>query len=310
MAVIPIQIVDGFAERPFTGQPAAIIPNAAGLTDQEMLQIAEELDMEAGFVAPPTAREADVKIRFFTQRREASFSGHVVMSAFVALADRGFFKPTRQGLQLHQETPAGVFPVTLSLDESGRTRVSFELPTPRFGEPVPASEVGAALGVPPEAVTLGDHRPRRVSCGFDQIVVPISDRDALRGSYRNLDTMRELTDRRGASGYALFCPETFAADADFHCRYLFPADACCEEPVSGTSVAAIAAYAVDEGILTRADSVRVVTEQGHSVGRPCRVEAVVRSVRDRITRVEVSGTGSVVMRGTFHLERRAQAATV
>jgi trans-2,3-dihydro-3-hydroxyanthranilate isomerase len=308
MAEIPMQIVDAFAERPFTGQPAAIIPNAAGLTDQEMLQIAEELGMEAGFVVPPTERQADVKIRFFTRRHEASFSGHVVVAAFISLADGGFFKPTPQGLQLHQETAAGLFPVTLTQTAEGRTKVSFELPNPRFGEPVPVSEVAAALELPPETVCIGDHRPLRVSCGFDQIVVPVSDRAAMRGSFRNLDTMRELTDRRGASGFALFCPDTLAAQNDFNCRFLFPADACCEEPVSGTSVAAIAAYVVHEGLVVRKDDVRLATEQGYAVGRPCRVEAVVHSVRDRITRVLVLGTGAVVMRGSFSLEKRSQTA--
>jgi PhzF family phenazine biosynthesis protein len=130
----------------------------------------------------------------------------------------------------------------------------------------------------------------------------------MRGSFRNLDTMRELTDRRGASGFALFCPDTLSTQNDFSCRFLFPADACCEEPVSGTSVAAVAAYVVQEGLVPRKDDVSLATEQGYAVGRSCRVEAVVHSVRDRITRVFVLGTGAVVMRGHFVMEKRTRAA--
>ena len=56
MAIIPFHIVDAFADRPFTGNPAAVIPNAASLTEAEMLQITDELSMEAGFVLPPTTK--------------------------------------------------------------------------------------------------------------------------------------------------------------------------------------------------------------------------------------------------------------
>ena len=64
MAIIPFHIVDAFADRPFTGNPAAIIPNAASLTETEMLQITDELSMEAGFVLPPEVSGADVRLRF------------------------------------------------------------------------------------------------------------------------------------------------------------------------------------------------------------------------------------------------------
>ncbi|MFO7654060.1 MAG: PhzF family phenazine biosynthesis protein [Candidatus Krumholzibacteriia bacterium] len=310
MAQIPIQIVDAFAERPFTGQPAAIIPNASGLTDEQMLQIAEELGMEAGFVMPPAQREADVRLRFFTRRREATFSGHVVVAAFLGLADRGFFKPTAAGLQLHQETAAGVFAVTLTREADRRTRVSFELPRPRFGELVPAAEVATALDIPLAAIGLNDHGPQRVSCGFDVIVVPVARREVMRGSFRNLDTMRELADRRGVSGFALFCPHTFSTSADFHCRFLFPAEVCCEEPVSGTSLASVSAYAVEHGLLAGDERVEVVTEQGHSMGRPSQVVTEVRSLGGRVSRVCVTGTGMVVMRGALTLVPGMQAAAV
>ena len=310
MAIIPIHIVDAFADRPFTGNPAAIIPNAASLTDEEMLQIAEELSMEAGFVVPPEARDADVKIRFFTQRREATFSGHVVIAAFVSLADRGFFKPTPEGLQLHQETGAGVYPVTLTAAEDGRTQVSLELPQPRFGEPVAAAEVGAALHLPAEAFQIGDHRPQRVSCGFDILVAPVADRDVIRGSFRDLEAIQKLADLRGVAGLALFCPETMTSGADFHCRYFFPGEACCEDVASGTSMGAIAAYAVANELVARQSHIRLRFEQGFSLGRGNRGEVVVRMLNDEVRHVELIGSGSVVMRGSFQFARKTQRAAI
>ena len=56
----------------------ALIPAyvAGSLTEAEMLQITDELSMEAGFVLPPETSQADIRLRFFTKRREAILSGH------------------------------------------------------------------------------------------------------------------------------------------------------------------------------------------------------------------------------------------
>ena len=308
MAIIPFHIVDAFADRPFTGNPAAIIPNAASLTETEMLQITDELSMEAGFVLPPEVSGADVRLRFFTKRREALLSGHVVVAAFASMADRGFYKPTPEGQEIRLETGAGVLNVTLTTDSDGRTLVTLELPGPRFGEPVPAGEVAAALGLPIEALGLGDHGPQRVSCGFDQIVVPVNDRTAIRGDFRQIEAIGELTDRRGVGGITLFCPETFSLEADFHCRFFHPRIGADEDLASGTSLGAVAAYIVDRQLVPVGDRVKIITEQGHSLGRPTTAELLVRADGGVIRQVELTATGAVVMRGSFHFNRKVKAA--
>jgi len=308
MAVIPLHIVDAFADRPFTGNPAAIIPNAASLDDEEMMKISEELGIEAGFVLPPTVQGADVRLRFFVDRREDSLSGHVLLAAFASLADRGIFRPTVEGTLLHVETLAGVFEVRLTAGDDGRTRIVCEMPNPRFGERVPVDEVARALGAPAELLRIRGQGPQRVSCGFDQILVPVADRTIMRGSLPGLAGVRALLDERGAAGVALFCPETQREDADFQCRFVHPGDRRCEDIASGTSLAAIAAYAVHHGLVPPADTVHVVTEQGHLLGRPTTAEIDVRCLDDRIHRVQLAGTGVVVMRGSLQFNRLASMA--
>jgi trans-2,3-dihydro-3-hydroxyanthranilate isomerase len=308
MAIIPFHIVDAFADHPFTGNPAAIIPNAATLTETEMLQITDELSMEAGFVLPPETADADIRLRFFTKRREANLSGHVVIAAFASMADRGFYKPHPEGLEVRLETAAGILPVTLTADHDGRTWITLGLPAPRFGEPVPAGEVGAALGLPAEFLWLGDHGPQRVSCGFDQIIVPVNDRIAMRGIFREMESIGELTDRRGVGGITLICPDTFGKEADFHCRFFHPRVGADEDVASGTSLGAAAAYIVDRGLVPVADQVTVITEQGHSLGRPTRAKLNVQAVDGQVSSIQLVATGVVVMRGSFHFNRRIVVA--
>lgn len=308
MAIIPFHIVDAFAAQPFSGNPAAIIPNASSLTEAEMLQITDELSMEAGFVLPPTSPGADVRLRFFTRRLEANLSGHAAIAAFTSMADRGFYKPTPTGTRVRLETGAGILPVELRTGEDGHTLVSIDMPAPRFGEPVPAGEVATALNVDPETLRLGDHEPQRVSCGFDQIIVPVGDRDTIRGSFMDMNSINEFTDRRGVGGLTLFCPNTRHGEADFHCRFFQPKMGSNEDVASGTSLAAMAAYVVRQGILPAAPVTEITTEQGHSLGRPTLARVTVRSGENGIERITLTATGSVVMRGSFHFTRKVAMA--
>jgi trans-2,3-dihydro-3-hydroxyanthranilate isomerase len=307
MAIIPFHIVDAFASRPFTGNPAAIIPNASCLTEAEMLQITGELSMEAGFVLPPDNPRADVKLRFFTRRREAALSGHVVIAAFASMADRGFYRPTPEGLDLIVETGAGMLPVRLHMAADGQAMVTLRLPAPRFGEPVPVAEVAAALGVPEGMIGLDGCGPQRVSCGFDQIVVPISDRQAIRGAFADVEAIGRLTDRRGVGGLTLLCPETYGQAADFHCRFFHPRVGADEDVASGTALGAVAAYVVERGLMPCGQHVSVVTEQGHALGRPNLAELTVHAPDGHVAAVDLTAGGAVVMRGSFHFQRQAAA---
>jgi PhzF family phenazine biosynthesis protein len=309
MAVIPLHIVDAFADRPFSGNPAAIVPSAAGLSDQEMVAIAEELNMEVGFVLPPSDPDADVRLRFFSGRREDSLSGHVLIAAFTSLVDRGIFRPLPEGRFLLVEMLAGTLDVSLAAGDDGRTQVTYSLPTPRFGEPVPASEVSLALGVPADLLKFDGHGPQRVSCGFDHIVVPVADRDALRGSFRDLTRITALADSRGVAGLVLFSRETPFADADFHCRFFHPGDRCCEDVASGNGLGAFGAYVAGKGLVGPGDCVHIATSQGQSLGRPNRARVSVWREAESIGRVEIAATGAVVMRGSFQFERAARVAS-
>ena len=310
MAIVPFHIVDAFASRPFTGNPAAIVPNASNLSEAEMFQITDELSMEAGFVLPPRTPGADLRLRCFTQRREATLSGHVVIAAFASMCDRGFYRPTIDGLDIVLETGAGLLPVNLCSGANGHTWITLGLPAPRFGEPVPVDEVAAALGLPPQAVGFGDCGPQRVSCGFDQIIIPVADREIIRGTAPEAAGILELTDRRGVGGVTLICPETYGPDADFHCRYFHPHMGTVEDVASGTSMGAAASYVVANGVLPPAAETTLVMEQGHSLGRPNTAHVTVALGAEPDSQVTLTATGAVVMRGSFHFNRAVLAAAI
>jgi trans-2,3-dihydro-3-hydroxyanthranilate isomerase len=86
--------VDVFTRQRFGGNQLAVFPQADGLTDAEMQDIARELNFsETTFVFPPgigSAPAEAVPTRIFTPGRELPFAGHpVVGTGYVLGSLRG-----------------------------------------------------------------------------------------------------------------------------------------------------------------------------------------------------------------------------
>ena len=77
--------------------------------------------------------------------------------------------------------------------------------------------------------------------------------------------------------------------------------------MSATSLGAIAAYCLDKGVIPRGPRVRIVSEQGHALGRPNRAEVLVQMEGPCVTRVSLTATGTVVLRGEFELHEAVAA---
>ncbi|MFN3394770.1 MAG: PhzF family phenazine biosynthesis protein, partial [Candidatus Thermochlorobacter sp.] len=54
MRTYKLKHIDAFTDRAFTGNPAAVIMHAEGLSEEEMQKIAREMNLsETAFVLPP-----------------------------------------------------------------------------------------------------------------------------------------------------------------------------------------------------------------------------------------------------------------
>ena len=90
MTLLPLVQVDAFADRPFTGNPAAVMPLQQWLPDEVLQAIAEENNLsETAFTIPDATGEADFELRWFTPGLEIRLCGHATLaSAHVLLGDR------------------------------------------------------------------------------------------------------------------------------------------------------------------------------------------------------------------------------
>ena len=89
MTSYPYWHVDAFADRPFTGNQAAVMPLDDWLADDVLQAIAEENNFaETAFTVPDTSGAADYELRWFTPATEIRLCGHATLASGHALLER------------------------------------------------------------------------------------------------------------------------------------------------------------------------------------------------------------------------------
>ena len=128
--------VDAFADRPFTGNPAAVMPLDAWLPDEILQAIATENNLaETAFTIPADGDDADYELRWFTPANEVVMCGHATLaSGHILLEGDNIRFRTRN---------AGILEVARDGD-----RYAMSLPA-WAPDPRPLPEVVAALGCTP-----------------------------------------------------------------------------------------------------------------------------------------------------------------
>jgi PhzF family phenazine biosynthesis protein len=128
--------VDAFADRPFTGNPAAVMPLDAWLPDEMLQAIAMENNLaETVFTIPADGGDADYELRWFTPANEVVMCGHATLaSGHVLLSgDRVRFRTRNAGIL-----------------EVARDGDGYAMSLPAWApDPKPLPEVVAALGCTP-----------------------------------------------------------------------------------------------------------------------------------------------------------------
>src|SRR6476469_3945084 len=82
MTSLPFFQVDAFAEKPLTGNPAAVMPLERALDDAVMQAIAAENNLsETAFTVPSDSDDSDFDLRWFTPAAEVELCGHATLAA-------------------------------------------------------------------------------------------------------------------------------------------------------------------------------------------------------------------------------------
>lgn len=209
--------VDAFADRPFAGNPAAVMPLDDWLDDATLQAIAAENNLaETAFLVPWADAEADYELRWFTPLIEVALCGHATLaSGHVLLSDH----PDRDAVRFATRK-SGVLEV-----RRANTGYALDLPALPVA-PRDLLEIVRLIGGKPIATLWRDG-------GYVVLVYPDeSDILALRPDFATLARGDNLLIVVTAPG----------AYFDIVSRAFAPAAGIDEDPVTGTAHALVTPY--------------------------------------------------------------------
>ena len=174
MTPLPFFQVDAFAEAPFTGNPAAVMPLDHWLPDELMQSIAAENNLsETAFTVPSERDDADYDLRWFTPTVEVNLCGHATLaSAHILLKGERVRFATRSGI------------LTVTRDAQDKTLLKMELPAFAVSE---GEEPGLldALGLKDVPTFLGRG-------GNGSAIALLPDEAAVRAVNPDFDGLRKI----------------------------------------------------------------------------------------------------------------------
>jgi len=293
---------DVFTSEPFGGNPVAVFPDADGLSDDQLQQIAREMNLsETVFVLPPTDQAAVVRLRIFTPMQELPFAGHPVIGTFYLLAQLGRVPLTGVVTRLLYECNIGLFPVELHGEGMQIEHVVMSQPKPEFLDRVEDEEafykLAISLGLPKYAVAEAKSPIEVVSTGLPVLILPIRTLTAVRSIRPDSSAITELCRRFGANGIMVFTTVTVEPDSTVHTRMFAPAIGILEDPATGSASGALGAYLVHHRIIDVKPATEIVAEQGYAIERPSRILIQVDSSDGVIQTVKVGGECVMVVEG-------------
>lgn len=277
--------VDVFTTRALEGNPLAVFPRAEGLSDEQMLAIARELNhSETTFIQPSTGK-GDAVVRIFTVSAELPFAGHPTLGTAFVLAQS---HPGKSSLQLEEKV--GVIPVKVEKNDRG-TYLEMRQNDPKFGAKYTDKEALAKSLLFPSEELDSRYTPQVVSTGTPFLIVPLRAKSSLERLSPDGHLSAEDRERMGTgSVYYLV-----TGGNEIEARLLSRS----EDPATGSAAGCATSFLVQYG--HQKPEAQFTIHQGRFVNRPSLIFAAASLTEGRVHNVRVGGYVVEVMRGSLSL---------
>ena len=273
------EVVDVFTDRPFAGNPLAVVLGADDLDTAALQAIADEFALsETAFPMAPDVDGADYRLRIFTPAMELPFAGHPSVGAADVLRRRG---RVRTG-PVVQSCGAGLLGL-----EVGEGEVTLTGGPPSYGPVLDPAPLLAAVGVGPDDLA---GQARTASCGLGFAYLPVRAPALARLEVGVAALRRALRAEGPVGGLSVVAWDGRAA----RCRVLAVEAGVAEDPATGSAALGLGAWLVGCGLVPPDATTAYDVVQGVEMGRPsllsCTITAaagapVASTVRGRVVPV-------------------------
>jgi PhzF family phenazine biosynthesis protein len=269
--------VDVFASTVFAGNPVAVVHDAADMSDAQMAAMARWTNLsETTFLLPPTADDADYRVRIFSPRGELTFAGHPTLGSAHAWLEAG--GRAKHPGRVVQECGIGL--VELRRDNG---KLAFK--APKLLRSGPVDNVTLIRAIAALGISVGDVTASNwIDNGPGWLGLVLRSSETVLGVRPDFVAMGDL--RIGVIG--AFEP---GGPADFEVCAIEPSLAVGEDPVTGSLNAGFGMWLIDAGLAPESFTVR----QGTALGRRGEVSVY----RDEAGDVWVGGSIHTLLRGTL-----------
>jgi len=289
-------ICDVFTRTRFGGNQLAVLPEAEGLSGEQMQQIAREFNFSESTFVTAGADSNSRSVRIFTPSIEVPFAGHPNIGTAFALATHGAFGDIGDGITVTFDEQAGPVPVAIRRDAGERIWCELEAPQElSLGDVVEPSRIAAILSLDVADVLTAAHPPQVASVGLPFLFVELASKDALRRARVQGTGLEKLREDGITPDIHVYVRSD--DDVDIRARMFAPLDGVPEDPATGSANCALVALLTHVGESGAAWRIA----QGVEMGRPSLLEARTRHEQGRI-RSWIGGNSIMVAEGSIAVE--------
>ncbi len=302
-------IIDSFASELGMGNPAAVLLDARGLTDDQMQQIAADFNLsETTFILhaevddPVCVADLSVRFRWFTPMSEVDLCGHASVAGLRAMYDSGRLDRWRNDPSIHVRIE------TRSGDLDGFIeKVPGEIDEPMIWLTLPSSVISPVeLALSTLARVLGtdagafDCGIRSVRTGDGDVIVFVRDVATLNGIAPDFDELGVFLTDTDSRGLLVATTSTLTPSITVQSRFFAPTLGVNEDPVTGSVTGPLAIHLVEEGIVEVSEGTAgLACVQGIPGGRTGLIYALVQRDDSGAHAVRIGGRAIVSSKGVY-----------
>lgn len=289
---VKLYLVNSFVIDASGGNPAGVVLDADKLTDLQKKTIAKQVGFsETAFVQK--SKKADFKVTFFTPVEEIDLCGHATIATYALLLKENIIKVG----EYTQELKAGILKVNVS--RGGIIVMDQALPS--FKNTIESEEIANVLKIPTEWLTATNLKPRVVSTGLNDLIIPIDIREHLFSIKPDNKRISDFEKEHGLDSFHIFTFDTIESNSVALSRNFDPLHGIHEESATGSSTGALACYLYKNGKIDPKELHKLLFEQGYSMKKPSQIAVSLGAGGQEITRVQVGGKALLTGEKTIKL---------
>ncbi len=298
MREIRVYHVDAFTTQKFGGNTAGVVLDAEKLTEDEMQNIAKELNLpESVFLLPSNNEDVDYKVKFFTPAEEINFCGHATVGITWLLATEFGLAEKKDGIVL--ETNIGKVPVVWHKKDGNIIDVEMTQVTPKTKDITIDLEVLSQLiGVKAASIDL-TYPIKLAYTGNWHLLVPMNDQMDIDNAMPDLAALGKHNKEHNISTTHLYTFKT-SKECELYTRDFAPGIGIPEDPVTGAANGALAGFLYLEGVIPQNETTHLKIAQGDAIGRPGTLFVTVIPNESEPV-IKVAGAATITIRGILNI---------